>query len=392
MKKLRKRIQSLFDQRMRALVLKEFRQIRHDRRLAVSLIVPPLLQLTLFGFALSATVTNVRLGVMDDSKTPESRELIAVLTESRSFRMAGYFSSVNQLGDAVSQGKIDAGVVIPYDYARDLQRGRPTTVQFLLNAMNANTATISRGYAEGVIESYIAGLRGQGIRASIQQIEAGDISRRGTVQLTSAFLYNPGLVDSWFIATGVFGLLLLLNSSLISAAAMTREKEAGTIEQLLMSPATTSEIIIAKIVPLFVLLNMMMFLALGVLKVIFHLPFHGSLPLVVAGGALCMLSGISLGTVLATFSKSALQAQLTGFFINPPLNSLSGALNPIEAMPKWLQPLTVPNPIHHFAVVVRASMMKGSGISTLWPNFLALFLFTFALVALSVWRFRKQLS
>jgi ABC-2 type transport system permease protein len=392
MGKLRKRIKGLFDQRMRALVLKEFRQIRHDRRLAVSLILPPLLQLTLFGFALSATVTNVRLGVMDDSKTPESRELIAVLTESRSFRMAGYFSSVNQLGDAVSQGKIDAGVVIPYDYARDLQRGRPTTVQFLLNAMNANTATISRGYAEGVIESYVAGLRGQGIHASIRQIEASDVTRRGTVQLSSAFLYNPGLVDSWFIATGVFGLLLLLNSSLISAAAMTREKEAGTIEQLLMSPATTTEIIIAKIVPLFVLLNVMMFLALGVLKLIFHLPFHGSLPLVVAGGALCILSGISLGTVLATFSKSALQAQLTGFFINPPLNSLSGALNPIEAMPKWLQPFTVPNPIHHFATIVRASMMKGSGVGTLWPNFLALFLFTFALVALSVWRFRKQLS
>ncbi len=389
---MRKLIQKLFDQRMRALVLKEFRQIRHDRRLAISLILPPVLQLTLFGFALSATVANLKLGVVDESKSPESRELVAVLTESRSFRLAGHYDSANKLGDAVGQGKIDAGVVIPYDYARDLQRGRTTTVQFLLNAMNANTATISRGYAEGVVESYAAGLRGQGIRASVQDISGSEISRRGTVQLSSAFLYNPGLVDSWFIATGVFGLLLLLNSSLISAAAMTREKEAGTIEQLLMSPATTSEIIIAKIVPLFVLLCLMMFFALGVLKVIFHLPFHGSLPLVVAGGALCILSGISLGTVLATFSKSALQAQLTGFFINPPLNSLSGALNPIEAMPRWLQPMTVPNPIHHFATVVRASMMKGSGISTLWPNFLALFLFTLVLVSLSVWRFRKQLS
>ena len=389
---MRKLLQKLFDQRMRALVLKEFRQIRHDRRLAISLILPPVLQLTLFGFALSATVTNVRLGVVDDSKTPESRELIAVLTESKSFTMAGYFSSVNDLGDAVSQGKVVAGVVIPYDYARDLNRGRPTTVQFLLNAIDANRATISRAYAEGVIQSYAAGLRGQGIHATIQQVGGGDLARRGQVQLTSAFLYNPGLEDSWFIATGVFGLLLLMNSSLISAAAMSREREAGTIEQLLMSPATTSEIIIAKIVPLFVLLNMMMFLALGVLKVIFNLPFHGSLPLVVAGGALCILSGISLGTVLATFSKSALQAQLTGFFINPPLNSLSGALNPIEAMPRWLQPFTVPNPIHHFATVVRASMLKGSGVTTLWPNFLALLLFTLLLVTLSVWRFRKQLS
>jgi len=389
---MRKLFEKLFDQRMRALVLKEFRQIRHDRRLAISLILPPLLQLTLFGFALSATVTNVRLGVVDDSKTPESRELIAVLTESKSFTMAGYFSSVNDLGDAVSQGKIVAGMVIPYDYARDLNRGRPTTVQFLLNAIDANRATISRAYAEGVIQSYAAGLRGQGIHATMQQVGGGDLARRGQVQLRSAFLYNPGLVDSWFIATGVFGLLLLLNSSLISAAAMSREREAGTIEQLLMSPATTSEIIIAKIVPLFVLLNLMMFLALGVLKVIFDIPFHGSLPLVVAGGALCILSGISLGTVLATFSKSALQAQLTGFFINPPMNSLSGALNPIEAMPRWLQPFTVPNPIHHFATVVRASMLKGSGISTLWPNFLALLLFTLLLVTLSVWRFRKQLS
>jgi ABC-2 type transport system permease protein len=389
---VKKLLQMLFDQRMRALVLKEFRQIRHDRRLAISLILPPLVQLTLFGFALSATVSNVRLGVVDESKSPESRELVAVLTESRSFRLAGYYSSANQLGDAISQGKVAAGVVVPYDYARDLHRGRTTTVQFLLNAMNANTALISRGYAEGMIQSYAAGLRGQGIHATMQRIAAPDLGRRGQVELSPSYLYNPGLVDSWFIATGVFGLLLLLNSSLISAAAMAREREAGTIEQLLMSPATTTEIILAKIIPLFVLLSLMMFLALGVLKVVFHIPFHGSLPLVVAGGALCILSGISLGTVLATFSKSALQAQLTGFFINPPMNSLSGALNPIEAMPAWLQPFTVVNPIHHFAVVVRASMLKGSGISTLWPNFLGLLTFTVALVALSVWRFRKQLS
>jgi len=389
---MRKLLQKLLNHRMRALVLKEFRQIRHDRRLAISLILPPILQLTLFGFALSASVTDVKLGVVDDSKTPESRELIAVLTESKSFQLAGYYDSVNDLGKAVSEGKVVAGVVVPYDYARDLNRGRPTTVQFLLNAIDANRGTISRAYAQGVIQSYSAGLRDQGIHVSTQQIGRPNPARRGQVQLTSAFLYNPGLVDSWFIATGVFGLLLLLNSSLISAAAMSREREAGTIEQLLMSPASTSEIIIAKIVPLFVLLNLMMLLALAVLKVIFKIPFHGSLPLVIGGGALCILSGISLGTVLATFSKSALQAQLTGFFINPPLNSLSGALNPIEAMPRWLQPFTVPNPIHHFANVVRASMLKGSGITTLWPSFLALFIFTVSLVALSVWRFRKQLS
>ena len=382
----------LVGHRVRALIGKEFDQIRRDRRLVLSLIVPPVLQLTLFGFALSASVSNLRLGVVDESKTPESRELVATLTESRSFRLGGYYASAEQLGDAISRAKLDAGVVVPYHYGRDLRRGSPATVQFLLNAMNANTATIGQAYAEGVIQSYNQQLRGAGVQASVERADGPDTSPRGQVHLVPAFLYNPGLVDSWFVATGVFGLLLILNSSLVSSAAMVKEREAGTIEQLLMSPASTAEIIVAKITPLFVLLSLMMLLAIAVLKVVFRVPFHGSLPFVLSGGVLCILSGISLGTVIATLSKSAQQAQLTAFFINPPLSSLSGALNPIEAMPGWLQPLTALNPIHHFAVIVRDAMLKGSGVATLWPNFLALFAFTLVLGGLSIWRFRKQLS
>ena len=375
--------------RLRALIIKEFGQIRRDRRLVMSLIIPPVLQLTLFGFALSATVSDLRLGVVDESRTPESRELIATLTESKSFRLGGYFSNAEELGAAISHARIDAGVVIPYQYARDLNRGRPTTVQVLLNAMNANTATIGRGYVEGVIESYNRTL---GRQRPYAGAGTDPSPRRGQVRLTPAFLYNPGLVDAWFIATGVFGLLLILNSSLIASAAMVKEREAGTIEQLLMSPASTAEIIVAKIVPLFVLLTMMMLLALAVLKLVFRVPFNGSLLLVLFGGVLCILSGISLGTVIATFSRSAQQAQLTAFFVNPPLSSLSGALNPVEAMPAWLQPLTELNPIHHFATIVRGSMLKGAGLAALWPNMLALLAFTVALVSLSIWRFRRQLS
>lgn len=384
--------QNVVNPRMGALVRKEFNQIRRDRRLMLSLIVPPILQLTLFGFALSAAVSNVRLGVVDESKSPESRDLIATLTESESFRLGGYYFSVDQLGSAISQARLDAGVVIPYDYARDLHRGHSTTVQFLLNATNANTATISQAYAEGIIQTYNVGLQSMGIHAGLKQVAAPEIRRRGRVQLMPAFIYNPGLVDSWFIATGVFGLLLILNSSLVASAAMVKEREAGTMEQLIMSPASTSEIIVAKIVPLFALLCVMMLIALGVLKIVFHIPFHGSLPYVLFGGMLCILSGISIGTVIATFSKSAQQAQLTAFFINPPMVSLSGALNPVEAMPRWMQPLTIVNPIHHFATIVRGGMLKGSGFVALWPNFLALLIFTIVLVSLSVWRFRKQLS
>lgn len=382
----------LFGQRIRALVVKEFNQIRRDRRLVISLIIPPLLQLTLFGYALSASVSDLRLGIVDESRTRESRELIAALTESRSFRLGAYYPSSGNLGDAISQGRADAGVVIPYDFARDLRRGRGTTVQVVLNAVNANTATIGQGYAEGVIQSYNQTLRRAGVSGGAEPAASNGARRPGQVRLMPTYLYNPGLVDSWFIATGVFGLLIILNSSLIASAAMVKEREAGTVEQLLMSPASTAEIIVAKLTPLFVLLCMMMLLAIAVLGVVFGVPFHGSLPLVLFGGVLCVLSGMSLGTVIATFSRSAQQSQLTAFFVNPPLASLSGALNPVEAMPDWLQPLTVLNPIHHFATITRGAMLKGSGLATLWPNALALATFTVVLVSLSVWRFRKQLS
>ncbi len=385
-------IRAFFGYRMRALILKEFRQILRDRRLAMSLILPPTLQLLLFGFALNATVSNLRLGVVDDNRTPESRELVANMTESKSFRGAGTYLDVNELSKQIADGNLDAGLVIPYDYARDLERGQPVTVQVLLNAMNSNTATIGQGYAQGVIASYNRTLASQGIHARLQEIAAPNVSSMGTVLLHPAYLYNPGLEPTWFIVTGILGVLLILNGSLISAAAIVKEREAGTLEQLLMSPASTTQIIFAKLFPLFVLLCMMGTMAVVLMRIVFGIPFRGNVLLVIAAAALCLLCGIGIGTFIATFTKSARQAQLTLFFVNPPLTSLSGAFTPVEAMPKWLQPVAQFNPIQHFGMISRGAMLKGSGIETLWPNFLALLAFTMVLVALSISRFRKQLS
>jgi ABC-2 type transport system permease protein len=329
---------------------------------------------------------------VDDSRTPESRELTATMTESKAFQPAGTYLDVNEMGKQIADGNLDAGLVIPYDYARDLQRGRPTTVQVLFNAMNSNTATIGQGYAQGVIASYNQTLMGEGIHARFQEIAAPNVSRLGAVLLHPAYLYNPGLEPTWFIVTGVLGVLLILNGSLISAAAIVKEREAGTLEQLLMSPASTAQIIIAKLFPLFVLLCMMGTMAIIIMRVVFGIPFRGNVLLVMAAAALCLLCGISIGTFIATFTRSARQAQLTLFFVNPPLTSLSGAFTPVEAMPKWLQPVAQFNPIQHFGQISRGAMLKGSGAATLWPNFLALLAFTVVLVALSIWRFRKQLS
>jgi ABC-2 type transport system permease protein len=385
--------QENFARRLHSLIVKEFNQIRRDRRLAISLIIPPTVQLLLFGFALNSTVSNLHLGVIDDSRTPESRELASTMTESKSFALGGDYLSLNEMSAAISRGDLDAGIVIPYDFARNLQRGRPTSIQVLLNATNANTAAIGQGYAEGIIQMYNQKLLATGgIHAQFTRVGSNELDRRGEVQLIAAFLFNPGLVSSWYIVTGVFGLLLILNSSLIAASAMVKERERGTMEQLLMTPATTAEIIFAKIWPLFLLLNVMIVFALLMIKFAFDTPFRGNLLLVYLGADLCVLCGIGIGTFIATFTKTAQQSMLTSFFVNPPMSSLSGALTPIEAMPKWMQPITLLNPIRHFSVIARSVFLKGSGLETLWPNFLMLALFTIVLLSLSVWRFRKQLG
>ncbi len=378
--------------RIFTLIRKEINQIRRDRRLAVALIVPPIAQILLFGFALDSTVSNLRLGVVDYSKTPISREFIAQLSQSESFVVKRYYNSTSEMGDAIGRGEIDDGLNIPYDFARDLERSRPVTVQFLLNATNANTATIAQGYAEGVIQSFNRTLLAGGLHAQFVQFSTSAVSRRGQVLLTEAFLFNPGLVSSWFIVTGTFGTLLILNGSLVASTAMIKEREAGTVEQLLMTPADGTEIVIAKLTPLFALLLMMVVLAMGLIRFVFHVPFRGSIPLVLMGAALCVLSGIGIGTFIATYSKTGQQARLVAFFVNPPLASLSGALTPVEAMPHWLQPITWLNPLRHFALIARGVLVKQSGLAELWPNFLALLIFTIVLVGLSVSRFRKQLG
>jgi ABC-2 type transport system permease protein len=173
---------------------------------------------------------------------------------------------------------------------------------------------------------------------------------------------------------------------------MIREKERGTVEQLLMTPASSLEVVAAKMVPLFVLLMGMAGLALTVARVVFHVPFRGSVLLVVTACACCVLTGIGIGTLISTLARSASQAQLISFFVNPPLTALSGALTPIEAMPKWVQPWTLLNPIAHFASVVRSVLVKGAGLDVVYPHLLALIALAAILVSISAWRFRRQLG
>ncbi|HYY41233.1 MAG TPA: ABC transporter permease, partial [Pyrinomonadaceae bacterium] len=383
------------------LMQKELRQIKRNRRLVVSLVIPPTLQLILFGFALNPQVTHLRLGVADTSRTAESRALVSAFIESQAFVVEQQFTSADELGAALSRGELDAGLVIPPDYARKRARRETADVQLLIDAVNSNTAAIAGGYAARTIAALNQKLAlaapPVGQPAPANDASAGDGSTNGTnangslaaspaVALNVApsplaravvtpritLLYNPGLLNSWFIVTGTLGTLLVLNGSIVASASMVIEKEVGTIEQLLMTPAEATEIITAKIAPLFLLLCGDVLLALAVGRVVFGVPVRGSLLLLFCAGALCVFAGIGIGTFLATFTRSQQQAQLMGFFVNPPLAMLSGATTPIEGMPRWLQPFTLANPIRHFATISRGVMLKGTGLAELYPNFLVL--------------------
>ena len=377
MDRVRRLVAGHFRGRFWALALKELRQIRRDRRLTLSLIVTPVLQVLLFGFALDSEVRNLRLGVVDESRTPESRALISTLTENPTFRLAGAYATPTVMGEALAIGRLDVGVVIPYDFIRLRKRGQPATVQVLLNAANANTAQISQGYVENAVAWLNRDLVG---------------APAAPVELRAAYLYNPGLVNVWFIVTGVFGTLIILNGSLVAAATMIREKERGTVEQLLMTPASALEVVSAKLVPVFLLLMIMVVLVLAVAALVFQVPFRGNALLVLAACAGCVLTGIGVGTFISTFARSANQTLLISFFVNPPLAMLSGGLTPIEAMPKWVQPVTLFNPIAHFAKIARSVLVKGAGLDVVYPNLLALLVLAALFVGVSAWRFRRQLG
>ncbi len=281
----------------------------------------------------------------------------------------------------MSAGKLDAGLIFPSDFARQRERGESAAVQLVLDGVNSNS-----GYAQRIIAAF-----NQQFFKNDSAIALKANSTSAKLWARMALLYNPGLRNSWFILTGVLGILLILNGSLVAVGAMVKEKEVGTIEQLLMTPAAAWEILTAKMAPICLLLSLDVWLALGVGWLVFDVPMHGSLLLLYSAGVF-VLAGVGLRTFLATFSRSLQQAQLLGFFVNPPIAMISGATTPVEAMPNWMQAFTWINPVSHFSTVARGILLKGAGIEILYPNLLALLAFAFLLVFFSVRQFRKQLG
>jgi ABC-2 type transport system permease protein len=368
----------LFESRLWALVRKEINQILKNKQLLFLLIFPPTVQLLLYGFALNPDVQNLPLGVVDYANTATSRELVAAFTENQVF-IADHFSLNEQiLSQQVRNGAITAGIVIPPEFSRDLSRDQPAEIQVLVDAVDANTAGIASGYIRQIVHYFN------------QQLAANPQPPQVDPQVI--FLYNPGLTSSWFFVPGMIGVVLTLTSTLVSSVTVVREKDTGTLEQLLMTPAADWEILLAKVAPLFVLLMGDVILGLTVAHVVFSVPFRGNFPLFMALSGLYVIVGIGFGIMLATLSRSQQQAVLTSFFVNLPLIQLSGAIAPIESMPILFQYLSEINPLRHYIAIIRGLMLKGVGLDVLWPDVLALAAFAVVLLSVSINKFRTQLS
>lgn len=378
MKSLFTLLHSFFEDRFWALARKEITQILRNKQLLVLLIVPPTVQLLLYGFALNPDVHNLKLGVVDYAQVSASRELVAALTQNRIFVVEDYPASERALEQQVEKGQLTAGLVIPPDFPRKIAQGETAEIQVFVDGVDANTAGIASGYMTQIVREYGRGLAATPIVPPVKP--------------EVVFLYNPGLTSSWFFVPGVMGMVLTLIGSLVSAITVVKEKDTGTLEQLLMTPAEAWEILLAKIVPLFMLLLGDVLLALTLGRVVFGLPFRGSFPLFMGLSSLYLFVGISIGIMLATISRSQQQVVLTAFFINLPMVQTSGAIAPIETMPEFFQVLSLLNPLRHYIAIIRGILLKGVGLEVLWMHALALVAFAVVLLSISINKFRNQLS
>jgi ABC-2 type transport system permease protein len=371
-------LKRFFDSRFWALARKELNQIFRTKELLILLTIPPTIQLLIYGFALNPDVHYLKLGVVDYANVSASRELVSALTENRIFIAEAYPVSEEELGRMVEDGQLTAGLVIPPTFQRSLANGKTAEVQVFIDGVDANTAGIASGYMAQIIQQYN------------RRLLSGQVLPPVAPQVT--FLYNPGLTSSWFFVPGVMGLVITLIGTLVSSVTVVKEKDTGTLEQLLMTPAEPWEILLAKIVPLFGLMMGDVLLALTIGRAVFAVPFRGSFLLFMVLSGLYLFVGISVGIMLATISRSQQQVVLTTFFINLPLIQTSGAIAPIETMPMFFQVLALFNPLRHYIAIIRGILLKGVGLEVLWTHALALLAFAVILLSISIHQFRQQLS
>jgi len=374
--------------RLKQMLIKEFIQVFRDKRTRFVLFGPPIIQMLIFGYAATFEIHHVPTVVLDLDHSQESRDLISRFTSSPYFDVQRQLTDYRQIGDLIDRGEATVGLEINAGFAQNLRKGQTAPLQVIVDATNSNTALIASGYISQIALAFAQDYQ----QDRISRISPEIIEKIPSVQLEPRPWYNPDLRSRWFFVPGIIGSLTLVLVVTLTAFAVVREREIGTLEQIMVTPIRPAEFILGKTLPFFLigLFDVSLIATVGTLW--FQVPFRGQILVLFAGAILFLLCMLGVGLLISTVSSTQQQAMVTAFFFIMPAITFSGFGFPISTMPQWLQYLTYLSPLRYFLIVLRGTYLKGVGMAILWPQMLAMAALGISLLTVAVLRFHKALD
>jgi ABC-2 type transport system permease protein len=373
--------------RLKAIIKKEFRQTFRDPRMRAMIFITPVFQILVFGYAATTDVNHVPTAVYDLDNTRQSRDLIRAFTSSNYFDVKQFIDNDSQLNEVFDHSLVNTVIRINHGFARDVLGNNKPQVQLIVDGTDSNITAVVLGYAAAIIQKYSTGLSSQQIELVLKQV--GSLP---SVDLRIRAWFNPNLLSRNFYIPGVIALIVSLMSLMLTSMAIVREKEIGTIEQLVVSPLTPIELIIGKLIP-FAAISIFEagFVTLvGVLW--FKIPIYGNLLLLLVSTLIYLLVSSGIGLLISTVSATQQQALMSVFLFFFPANLLSGFIFPIQNMPTLIQYITILNPLWYYIVILRGIFLKGIGLNILWPQILVLLIMGILILTISSLRFHKSLG
>ena len=380
-------------ERIGVMLRKEFIQMLRNPRMRFMLFLPPVLQLVIFGYAVTLDVDHAHIAWMDMDHTPESRALLARFEGSGRFDVVATPRSEDEVQSILDRSEAHAVVRVLPGFARDLARGRSTEVQVLVDGTNSNTASLVSSYAASVIASFSndESPSPQAIGLTVRGT-GGPSTAAALVTPRSRVWFNPDLRSRNYFVPGVAANILMMITLMLTGQAIIREKEIGTMEQLMVTPMRPLELMLGKTLPFALVGIIDMVIITSAALLIFRVPFRGNFLLLMFCAVLFLMTSLGAGLFLSTISQTQQQANMMSFFFTTPAFMLSGFTFPIRNMPVVVQYLTYLNPLRYFMEIVRGVFLKGVGIETLWPKMLCLAVYGVVILGLSALRFRKTLD
>jgi ABC-2 type transport system permease protein len=370
------------------MVKKEFIQTLRAPQMRWLLFGPPIIQMLVFGYAATLDVKNVTLSVLDLDNTQGSRELVSRFTSSRYFHLNQYATRREDLRESLDRGDVLAAMEIDSGFAQRLRNGQGAEVQVLVDCSNSNTALVALGYLNQIGAKFSRDYQTDQMQRTSPQL----LASLPQVDLEVRPWFNPGLESQWYFVPGVIGNVMLILVMMLTAFAVVREREIGTLEQIMVTPIRRWEFILGKTIPFFIVGCVDATLIALVGTFWFGVPFRGNVGVLVIGLVAFILAALGLGLFLSTVSKNQQQAMIASFFFTMPMITLSGFGTPVASMPAFLQKISYANPLLHIMVILRGVYLKGSGLSVLWPEIAALVAIATILLTVSILRFHKSLD